>query len=323
MSLRQDPCDLCEQRDFDTVSQADRRGNPLVTVVCRACGLISHEKVPSDQELADYYRENYRSDYHGEYTPSPYRVVREWNRGRELLHLLNPFLRDGETVFEIGSGIGCTVKNFECAGYDALGVEPGDGFRSFAADRLAATVLPGVLNDLPGEPLGDMALLVHVLEHLNSPTRALQHIRRLLRPGGRLYIEVPNAAAPHAAPGKMFHYAHIYNFTPQTLQMLAHKAGFHVRNWLSPKLDRNLRALLHPVASTEWQMDPTSYDATMESLARYGTIGYHLRWAYFAVRLQTLLSHASDRIGAASRMRRIIEQCRQHTRSDSKLRRAA
>ncbi len=205
MSLRQAPCDLCGQSDFHSIAQVDRRGNPLVTVVCRACGLISHEKIPSDQELADYYRENYRSDYHGEYTPSPYRVVREWNRGRELLRLLTPYLRRGETVFEIGSGIGCSVKNFECAGYDALGVEPGDGFRSFAADRLGATVLPGVLNDLPGEPLGDMALLVHVLEHLNSPTQALQHIRKLLHPGGRLYIEVPNAAAPHAAPGKMFH----------------------------------------------------------------------------------------------------------------------
>jgi SAM-dependent methyltransferase len=285
--------------------------------------LISHESVPSDEELADYYREEYRSDYHGEFTPSPYRVVREWNRGRELLQLLSPFLRPRETVFEIGSGIGCTVKNFECAGYEALGVEPGDGFRSFAANRLGATVFPGVLNDLPAEPMGDMALLVHVLEHLNSPTAALQRIRQLLRPGGRLYIEVPNAAAPHAAPGKMFHFAHIYNFTPATLQMLAHKTRFGVRTWLSPRRDRNIRVLLEPTESTDWQVDPVSYDGTMECLTRYSTFTYHLRWEYARMRLSTVLSHASDRVRAATRMQRIVEKCRQHMRSDGVLARAA
>jgi SAM-dependent methyltransferase len=322
-SSRHAPCDLCEQDRFTVVSQFDRRGGPLTTVACRSCGLISHENVPTNAELADYYREHYRADYHGEFTPSAYRVVREWNRGQELLRLLNSYLRPQEAVFEIGSGIGCTVKSFECAGYEALGVEPGDGFRSFATNQLGATVVAGVLSDLPAEPLGDMALLVHVLEHLNSPTMALQHIRRLLRPGGRLYIEVPNAAAPHAAPGKMFHYAHIYNFTPATLQMLAHKARFRVRTWLSPKYDRNIRVLLEPTESPEWQVDPVSYDATLEVLNRYSTLSYHMRWEYVQVRLQTVLSHASDRVRAKARMKRIVERCRQHMRSDAALPRAA
>jgi SAM-dependent methyltransferase len=152
---------------------------------------------------------------------------------------------------------------------------------------------------------------------------ALQHIRRLLRPGGRLYIEVPNAAAPHAAPGKMFHYAHIYNFTPATLQMLAHKARFRVRTWLSPKYDRNIRVLLEPTESPEWQVDPVSYDATLEVLNRYSTLSYHMRWEYVQVRLQTVLSHASDRVRAKARMKRIVERCRQHMRSDAALPRAA
>ena len=130
-SARHAPCDLCERTHFDLVSSHDRRGRELATVVCRTCGLISHERIPSDDELADYYRQQYRADYHGEFTPSAYRVVREWNRGRELLRLLGPFLQPRATVFEVGSGIGCTVKNFECAGYDALGVEPGTAFAHF------------------------------------------------------------------------------------------------------------------------------------------------------------------------------------------------
>ena len=322
-SSRQAPCDLCEHSRFEQVASRDRRGQELATVVCRTCGLISHERIPSDDELSSYYQQQYRADYHGEYSPSAYRVVREWNRGRELLRLLAPFLQPEATVFEVGSGMGCTVKNFECAGYNALGIEPGDGFRAFATNQLGARIFPGVLAQLAPEPLGDMALLVHVLEHFNSPTRALQHIRTLLRAGGRLYVEVPNAAAPHAAPGKMFHFAHIYNFTPATLQMLAQKARFRVHTWLSQPRDRNIRVLLERCHSETWQIDPTSFDQTMQSLQRYGKLGYHLRWEYLTMRLRTIVSHRMDHVRARARMEHIVGNCRQHTRPNTNLPQAA
>ena len=190
-------------------------------------------------------------------------------------------------------------------------------------NQLGARVIAGVLAQLPPEPLGDMALLVHVLEHFNSPTMALQHIRQLLRAGGRLYIEVPNAAAPHAAPGKMFHFAHIYNFTPSTLKMLAHKASFRIHSWLSQPRDRNIKVVLERCHSQTWQLDPASYDGTMKNLNRYGTLSYHLRWEYLLVRLRTLLSHRMDHVRAGSRMEKIVRTCRQHTRPDTNLPQAA
>ncbi|MEZ6087394.1 MAG: hypothetical protein R3C05_05070 [Pirellulaceae bacterium] len=39
-----------------------------------------------------------------------------------------------------------------------------------------------------------------------------------MRPDGKLYIEVPNFGMPHAAPDRVFHYGHIYNFTEISLQ---------------------------------------------------------------------------------------------------------
>ena len=87
-TLRDAPCDLCGQSEFRLLDVKDRRGAELATVICQVCGLVAHARVPTEIELADYYRRQYRLDYHGEYVPSPHRVVREWNRGRELLKML-------------------------------------------------------------------------------------------------------------------------------------------------------------------------------------------------------------------------------------------
>ena len=90
-STRCDPCVLCEGTEFEVLSQHDRKGRPLTTALCGRCGLVSHEAIPNDDQLAEYYARHYRIDYHGEYSPSARRVLREWRRGNELVqHLSHP-----------------------------------------------------------------------------------------------------------------------------------------------------------------------------------------------------------------------------------------
>lgn len=303
------PCDLCGQTQFEPISIADRRGGPLGTVLCGHCGLLSHDHIPSDEQLADYYREQYRAEYHGEYTPAPHRVVREWKRGAYLAKLLMPHLKPRDRIFEIGCGMGCTVKQLELAGLDASGIEPGDGFRRYATQHLQARVERGVLADLHRPAQYDVALLVHVLEHLPSPTAALSQIHALLGDGGRLYLEVPDAGAPHAHPDRMFHFAHIYNFTASTLEMLARKCGFRVLHWFSIPADRNLRVLLERCEDTCWQVDRASPADTRRALRTYSSWRYHVRGAYLWDRLRTVISHAQDRLAAHLRVRQIERLC--------------
>ncbi len=304
---RELPCDLCGRSEFRLLAEQDRRKAALATVICQCCGLVAHGRIPTDAELADYYRRQYRFDYHGEYIPSPHRVVREWNRGRELLQLLRPFVSASDQLVEIGCGIGCTVSQFQRAGFLASGVEPGDGFRRFAVEKLGIAVQGGVLADLPRRPMADMIMLVHVLEHLRSPSEALAHIRALLCRGGRCYIEVPNAGAPHAAPGKMFHFAHIYNFTQDTLSMLAAKANFTVRRWLSSPRDKNLRVVLQCGSAADWSIVPGSYSRALQAVSGTNRLRYFLRWTYLQQRLRTLVGHRCDRVLAARRVDKILQ----------------
>jgi SAM-dependent methyltransferase len=306
---RTEPCDLCGQQAFQLVADRDRNGQLLPTVVCRHCGLLTHAQVPSDEELTAYYQHHYRVEYHGQYAPAPHRVIREWNRGKWLTALLTPYLRPRDRIVEVGCGLGCTVKNLELAGFDASGLEPGDGFRRFASEQLRACVEPGVLSSMRREACCDVVLLVHVLEHLRSPSEALRHIRAVLRDRGRLYVELPNAGAPHAVPNKMFHLAHIYNFTHHTLAMLAQKCGFRIAQWLSAEGEKNLRLLLDCCSETSWQVTPASYAYTLHALRDFNQITYHLRWRYLRERARSLLAHGWERILPQYRLQRILRTC--------------
>ncbi|MBC8873241.1 MAG: class I SAM-dependent methyltransferase [Planctomycetes bacterium] len=300
-------CDLCGQEDFQTIAERDRKGRELKTVACRNCGLVSHASVPTDQELAAYYRRQYRRDYNNEYTPSARRVLREWKRGRRRFELLRQFLSMSDRVFEIGTGIGCNLKPFDLAGFEVAGIEPGEGFRAFARENLHLQVEGGVLADVPQNSRHDLVMLVHVLEHFNSPTTALRHIRGILNPGGRLYVEVPNLGAPHAAPGKLFHYAHIYNFTPTTLATAARASGFEVEKVLSDPRDKNLSMLLSAGNGFKLEVDRASYRKTVEAVTRFSTITYHLRWRYLRDRVLSVRDLFTGKFGAQKQLAELLE----------------
>src|SRR5208337_4886157 len=79
----------------------------------------------------------------------------------------------------------------------------------------------------------DLVTLWHVLEHMPEPLAALQQVYRLLKPGGRIVIEVPNLASVEAHwLGRHWYHLdvpfHFWHFTPRSLRTMALKAGFQV-----------------------------------------------------------------------------------------------
>lgn len=298
-------CELCGGTNFEIVGQKDRHGLPLETAICRRCGMVSHMRIPSDAELAEYYAKQYRRDYHGENGPSAKRVMRAWKNGQRILTELQPHLSGNETILEVGAGIGCTVRVFQEAGYEAAGIEPGEGFQDYSRKRLGANVERAGLFELDVRSCYDAVLLVHVIEHFNSPTRALLAIHRLLKPNGLLYLECPNLAAPFAVRGRLFHFAHVYNFTPWTLLGLAAKCGFRLEAQLSRDYDPNLQILLRRVDSSRQDADPEGYRRTIERINRYNVLTYHLRAGYIAKRLHKLSGYLREKLTAHRFVRRL------------------
>jgi SAM-dependent methyltransferase len=303
-------CDLCGGTQFDVISHTDRHGQPLTTGICSRCGLIAHLPVPDEAEIAEYYATRYRQDYHGERTPSNRRVMRAWNNAARIHRQIGQHLSPGARVFEIGAGIGCTVKYFEQQGFAASGIEPNTDFNRYTRERLHAAVENRNLYDLEPAPQFDAVLLIHVIEHFTSPTRALSHIHKLLADGGLLYIECPNVAAPFATFGRLFHYAHIYNFAPETLAQLAAKCGFRLVARITDADHPDIRMLFRKAVPETPAIPEGQAARILQAVGRYGALAYHLRPAYLGRRAQKLAGYAREYLVAPWFVRRLLARMR-------------
>jgi 2-polyprenyl-3-methyl-5-hydroxy-6-metoxy-1,4-benzoquinol methylase len=223
------PCDLCEGEKVEELSQKDRDGSYLRTVICQHCGLVYSDPRPTSEELREYYEKLYRLDYKSSFQPKPKHIFRAGkvavNRFRKILPNLQPKCR----ILDVGAGGGEVVYVLRAMGYEARGIEPNEGYAQFASTVLGLPIEHAFYLNAHIEVSSlDFITMFHVVEHFESPYKALCYVRKWLRPDGRLFVEVPNIEARCQSPSNTFHRAHIYNFSPATLRMLGRKAGYEV-----------------------------------------------------------------------------------------------
>jgi SAM-dependent methyltransferase len=77
----------------------------------------------------------------------------------------------------------------------------------------------------------DLALMNHVIEHVHDPLATMKEVHRILRPGGRLVVTVPNAESwGHLYFGRHWHGLepprHLWIFNSRNLNVIAGRAGF-------------------------------------------------------------------------------------------------
>lgn len=225
------PCDLCGSTDVDELSLIDRDGSYLRTVVCRRCGLVYSDPRPDSEQVRGYYSQGYRMDYKATFQPKPKHVYRAGKVALDRFRRLAGILKRGYRVLDFGAGSGEVVFVLRAAGYEASGFEPNEGYARFASEVLGLPIRHCFYQDIRIEPESqDVVTAFHVMEHLESPYDALKHVRDWLRPGGQLLVEVPNVEAICQWPRSRFHRAHLYNFSPATLEMVGRKAGYSVIN---------------------------------------------------------------------------------------------
>lgn len=105
------------------------------------------------------------------------------------------FLRRGR-LFDYGCGNGEFLSLCGVAGIDADGVDL-DSKAIRHASSLGLKVRQGgceVLKDIPSETY-DWVTVSHVVEHVYDLNRLLVEFNRILKPGGKLWIETPNGRA--------------------------------------------------------------------------------------------------------------------------------
>ncbi len=221
------PCNLCSGTDFVVIARRDRWLNPLTNSICRRCGLVCLDPMPTEAEVADFYSRKYRRHYDGAAEPTAKHLLRSRRSAELRFRILEPHLKPGMRILDVGSGSGEFLARLKEAGYEAEGVEPDESFARYAERSYGMKVHAAPLAEVDfGRRKFDLVTSWHSLEHMRDPHQALTRMHELLAADGLAHLVVPDLAEPHKTPMANFRFAHLHGFTRETFAMLAAKAGF-------------------------------------------------------------------------------------------------
>lgn len=223
------PCRLCGSPPEEHVVYAtrDRHMRSLRTVRCPRCNLVFSNPMPTDEELDEFYKAEYRTLYKGAVGPQPKRILRATRVALSRARLLSTLVRPGAKVLDIGAGGGETVYALTRLGYDAQGIEPGADYAEFARSAYGIRIHIGPFLTFAGEEgTFDAVISFHVMEHLPDPDVFFGFVKSQLKKGGVLLVEVPNIASRRGSFSGRFHMAHVHHFSSATMQAFAEKSGF-------------------------------------------------------------------------------------------------
>ena len=126
------------------------------------------------------------------YSPSIVDRFGVWLSARQIRQFVPSFV--GKEIADLGCGHEATFTRTvlnEVSKAVLVDVALASDLKAHAKVQAIEGGLPESLLVLPDASL-DVVMLVSVLEHLQEPLRALQEIRRLLRPGGTCLVNVPS-----------------------------------------------------------------------------------------------------------------------------------
>lgn len=228
------PPDLLKPRACPTCGASDAAHelskDHMELVRCRACDLVY--VTPTFDET--HYIEVYASQEYQDIVKDlgikshDYRVERF---GRERIRLMTPHLDAVKPRYlDVGCSTGFVVEAAREAGWDAIGTDLNPSAVAFGRSR-GLDLRPVALDDAGFVPASfDAVSLFDVVEHLHDPGRTLASCVRLLRPGGIVFLYVPNYdSASRLLMGADAHFIwpthHLNYYTPATMPDFLKRQG--------------------------------------------------------------------------------------------------
>ncbi|MFH0877810.1 MAG: methyltransferase domain-containing protein [Candidatus Omnitrophota bacterium] len=234
-------CDLCGSDNYSVVYKT-YRGDlsagasgykitdhdlhaPMRVVKCRKCGLVYTNPRIHEQELECNYSDMVDESYLAE------------ERGRRLsaravLKVLKKYRKSGNKLLDIGCATGLLLDEARKDGWEVYGVELSRWAVAFARDMLRLEhIFEGALVEanFPAN-FFDVVVLKDTIEHLLSPRETLVAIRKILKPSGILCVNTPNIQSwiSRMLGAKWWgvKQAHLYYYTPRTLEKMLRSTGF-------------------------------------------------------------------------------------------------
>lgn len=203
---------------------------------CKNCTLRFTQNVPGANEIGPYYQsENYisHSDTRKGFINNLYHKVRIRTLAQKRKMVEKITSKSGGSILDVGCGTGAFLHTMQQAHWKITGLEPDATARKKALELYKINLdSPEKLFSLPAESF-DAITMWHVLEHVHELHEYIKKLRELLKPGGKLFIAVPNYTCYDEKVYKEFWAAydvprHLYHFSPASMNALLSMHGMKV-----------------------------------------------------------------------------------------------
>jgi SAM-dependent methyltransferase len=218
-------CPLCGDSNGSAIAVHPN----VVFVRCSACGLVYRRSHVSSTDATTSSAASEQSN-HPRYSMRGRRRVQKARH--QILDLLNH--AGPGPLLDVGCSLGYTLQAARKLGLSAAGVD----VRARAVDHCRSLGFRAEIGSLEALPFQDaefqLVVMKHVLEHTPHPKDALREVRRVLRPGGGVFIAVPNGGYRKATRDPQHHkffrssarFGHYVYYQPSTLSNLLADTGF-------------------------------------------------------------------------------------------------
>jgi SAM-dependent methyltransferase len=231
------PCNLCGRANYEIIDRADRNGLPVISVMCRYCGLMFVCPRMTAEWYSEYYRVEYRRQmaaFRGRKPQAADMSAMHHAQRRHGLAIARYLRSHGISqvgrALEIGSsagGILCALRDE--LGAQVTGVEPSPAEAEFARARGVETHVE-LFERLELAPRQfDLIVCTQSFNHFLNPRLVAEKARQLLAPGGWFFLECQNFLHLCQYWGdrtRAIQIDHVYMFVPTTLEEMVATAGF-------------------------------------------------------------------------------------------------
>jgi len=238
------PCIVCDSNSDVSIGFH----NGFRVARCTDCGFVFVNPRPPEQILASLYSSPEQNPYASD-DYEPFELERPVLI--KILKELQKYVRSGR-MLEVGCGRGDFLRVAKTTGFAVAGC---DIFQGSPPDVSGAVLYNGPLKTAALlENSYDLVVIRNTLEHLFDPRSELEEIRKILKPGGYLYLKVPNVRFEHGLlcrlvfgkPDTFEAPYHLNHFSPRTLKRLLNSTGLQWVSWyleqptLRPEWNKNL-----------------------------------------------------------------------------------
>ena len=191
---------------------------------------------------------HYGRDYHEAITTGGEDFDKRWRYPRNRILEI----AQGGALLDIGCNSGGFLRTLAGPAWELYGIEVSPTEAQKAEVSSGAKVFVGDILDAPfSASTFDVITGFHVLEHVYQPKQVVGKLWKWLKPGGILYLQVPNIDALEARIFRSYWYGlelprHLYHFSPASLSRLF--AFFEFEELILRTLSQNhIEASIHYV----------------------------------------------------------------------------